>query len=282
LKLAIGTAGWRKNYGSFSHQILQESEARDLLNSAWDLGFEFIDTAPSYGDSEELLGRINPKQIIATKVTVIPNSLKDIELSIEQSKSKLNLNSIPLIFVHNWDLLSDKLKIETAKILEFQIRNRNIVRWGISTYEYSEINKIRELNLKNIVIQINSNVLDQRIENISYQVKQDLNSNDIEIWARSIFLQGILINQSAENQFLENSNIANFFEKSISLNLSPLELCLNYIRQNDVIDLAIIGIISISQLEEIGKILHKPALHLDFEPFRSFDLDLVDPRRWSK
>ncbi len=280
MKFALGTAGWRTDYGSFPYRTLNESDARFLLDSAWNLGFELIDTAPSYGDSERLLGEINPRQSIATKVTVDSNSLSDIENSIRKSLMNLNLESIPLLFVHNWDMLTDILKVETAKILERQLDKGNILRWGVSTYDYYEIDKIRDLGFKNIVLQINSNILDQRIENVSEQVRRDLKSKNIEIWARSIFLQGILINQTPENKFLKNSDIVNFFEKSNSFNFTPIELCLNYIKQNDFIDVAIIGILSNSQLEEISKILLQSNLILDYKSFQSFDLNLVDPRRW--
>jgi aryl-alcohol dehydrogenase-like predicted oxidoreductase len=177
-------------------------------------------------------------------------------------------------------MLTDILKVETAKILERQLDKGNILRWGVSTYDYYEIDKIRDLGFKNIVLQINSNILDQRIENVSEQVRRDLKSKNIEIWARSIFLQGILINQTPENKFLKNSDIVNFFEKSNSFNFTPIELCLNYIKQNDFIDVAIIGILSNSQLEEISKILLQSNLILDYKSFQSFDLNLVDPRRW--
>jgi len=282
LKFAIGTAGWRTNYGSFSHEILKESEARVLLNRAWDLGFEFIDTAPSYGDSEKFLGTLNPNQKIATKITIDPNCPNDIPKSIRKSQFNLNLASLPLVFVHNWDMLSDNLKNETAKILEDQLEKKNITRWGISTYEYSELLKITDLQFKNIAVQINCNVLDQRIENISDRVRQDLNSNNIEIWARSIFLQGILVNQTSENQFLKNSNIRNFFDKITLLNLSPLEVCLHYIMQTSLIDVAVLGTLSVSQLEDIERIILKSNLNLDFKVFQNSDLDLIDPRRWKQ
>jgi aryl-alcohol dehydrogenase-like predicted oxidoreductase len=282
LKFAIGTAGWRTHYGSFSHEILKESEARVLLNRAWDLGFEFIDTAPSYGDSEKFLGAINPNQKMATKITIDPNCPNDIPKSIRKSQFNLNLASLPLVFVHNWDMLSDNLKSETAKILDDQLEKKNITRWGISTYEYSELLKITDLQFKNIAVQINCNVLDQRIENISDRVRQDLNSNNIEIWARSIFLQGILVNQTSENQFLKNSNIRNFFDKITLLNLSPLEVCLHYIMQTSLIDVAVLGILSVSQLEDIERIILKSNLNLDFKVFQNSDLDLIDPRRWKQ
>lgn len=282
MKLALGTAGWRTNYGSFSHRILNDLEARILVKEAWNLKFEYIDTAPSYGDSEKLLGMLNPNQKIATKVTVDPNSLGEIQNSIQQSLLNLNLFSLPLVFVHNWDSLTDKIKIEISQILQDQIDKKNIIRWGISTYDYAELLKIAESNLKNIAIQINCNILDQRIENISNKVRLDLRAKKVEIWARSIFLQGILINQTVENRFLKNSDVANFFDQATLLNLSPLQLCLNYIKQNGLIDVALLGIFSKSQLDEMGQVKLDSSLELDFKIFQSFDLDLIDPRRWKK
>ena len=280
MKFALGTAAWRTNYGSFPNKIIPDKDATNLVETAWKLGFEYIDTAPSYGDTEKLLGLINPKQSIATKITVGSESKKSIEHSIEQSLLNLKVDSISLIFVHNWDNLSESVKIETCQILNYLKAQGKICRWGISTYEISEIHKYKELNLQNTVFQINVNILDQRIERISDKVRQDLRERNIEIWARSIFLQGVLINQTPDNKFLKHPDVANFFKKSVDLNINPIDLSLGYIRRNELIDLTILGIFSNSQLEVISKSLLNPGVFLDFEEFSSSDSNLVDPRSW--
>ena len=281
MKFALGTAGWRTNYGSFSHEIIQINEAKKLVDTAWELGFEFIDTAPGYGDTEKLLGSIDPKQSIATKVAISLDLKISIENSVEQSLSNLGIKSIPLIFVHNWDKLSESVKKESSQILNDLMIREKIYRWGISTYEISEIYKYKELDLKNTVFQINVNILDQRLDKISNQVRHDLRSRNIEIWARSIFLQGILINHTPENKLLNHPDVIKFYKKSVELELDPIDLCLSYIKQNELIDVAIIGIPSISQLKSISKIMLNQSVIFNFKEFNSSDLDLVDPRRWN-
>lgn len=77
-QLGLGLIGIGKPWGHAPRPVPSESEARALLEFAFDLGIRYFDTAPSYGDgvSEERLGRyvrsLSPDQraavCIATKM----------------------------------------------------------------------------------------------------------------------------------------------------------------------------------------------------------------------
>ena len=52
-------------------EIPEDADVRELLAQAWDLGINFIDTAPAYGSSERRLGQLLPHAddwVIMTKV----------------------------------------------------------------------------------------------------------------------------------------------------------------------------------------------------------------------
>ena len=59
VQLGLGLIGIGKPWGHAPAPVPSESEAIALLESAFDLGIRYFDTAPSYGDgvSEERLGR---------------------------------------------------------------------------------------------------------------------------------------------------------------------------------------------------------------------------------
>lgn len=57
LRFGLGLIGIGKPWGHANPVVPAEREALNLLASAWDLGVRYFDTAPSYGISEERLGR---------------------------------------------------------------------------------------------------------------------------------------------------------------------------------------------------------------------------------
>ena len=52
-------------------KIPDDAEVKNLLALTWELGINFVDTAPAYGNSEERLGQLLPKDqewVIVSKV----------------------------------------------------------------------------------------------------------------------------------------------------------------------------------------------------------------------
>ena len=96
-------------------KIPDDKQALDLFAQAWDLGINLIDTAPAYGNSEQRLGELLPKQnndwIIATKVgeTFDANTGEShynftaefITASIQQSLQRLRRDTLDIVFIHS-------------------------------------------------------------------------------------------------------------------------------------------------------------------------------------
>ena len=92
--------------------IPNDNEVRDLLALAQDLGINFIDTAPAYGNSEERLGQLmtNPNDwVIMTKVgEIFENgqsrfdfSAAHTRMSVERSLKRLKRDSLDMVLVHS-------------------------------------------------------------------------------------------------------------------------------------------------------------------------------------
>ena len=92
--------------------IPNDNEVRDLLALAKDLGINFIDTAPAYGNSEERLGQLmtNPNDwVIMTKVgEIFENgqssfdfSAEHTRMSVERSLKRLKRESLDMVLVHS-------------------------------------------------------------------------------------------------------------------------------------------------------------------------------------
>jgi len=92
--------------------IPNDNDVRDLLALAKELGINFIDTAPAYGNSEERLGQLmdNPNDwVIMTKVgEIFENgksrfdfSAKHTRMSVERSLNRLKRDSLDMVLVHS-------------------------------------------------------------------------------------------------------------------------------------------------------------------------------------
>ena len=92
--------------------IPNDDEVRELLALTKDLGINFIDTAPAYGNSEERLGQlmINPNDwVIMTKVGEIFENGKSrfdftaahTRMSVERSLKRLKRDSLDMVLVHS-------------------------------------------------------------------------------------------------------------------------------------------------------------------------------------
>lgn len=83
-----------------------------LIDQAWGLGINLIDTAPAYGNSEERLGKLLPKSqpwVIVTKVgEIFENgesrfdfSAAHTRMSVERSLQRLQRDCVDVVLVHS-------------------------------------------------------------------------------------------------------------------------------------------------------------------------------------
>jgi aryl-alcohol dehydrogenase-like predicted oxidoreductase len=280
---SLGSAGWRSIYGVLPTEMLSLREIESLTLKALTLGFKWIDTAPGYGDTEKYLGVISPPQSVATKIIVDESDLSLISKSIENSLDNLKLDSLELVFIHNWDKLITENREVASHFLDNLVRTGIIKHWGFSTYDIGEIIRFSQLDFRNIHIQINSNVLDQRLlENGLDVITKRFASQGHKLWLRSIFLQGILLDIDERNPFINHNSIVNFHAYCLKKGYTPMEVCLGYVQSLPIVDYVILGINNSQQLEEIASALSSTPSGFDYSELKSNDLDLIDPRNWRK
>lgn len=87
-------------------------QSRDAVHAALELGINYIDTAPTYADSEEVLGRalqnVETPFYLSTKIggrldPFLPQDPACLRQSIEESLSRLKRDHIDIIMVHEPD-----------------------------------------------------------------------------------------------------------------------------------------------------------------------------------
>jgi len=281
VRLIVGTAAWRMPYGTVQKDLLTQDEIQEILNEASRSCVLSIDTSPDYGDAELIIGQCDWKGEIATKLVFRDESEIDLELRLRQSLDRLQVDSLDLVFIHNWDDLSKSHKIKAYNFLNFMKNNGLVKSIGVSTYSLNEVKSILSSKIRDICVQINLNILDQRVAELkSKKWQEKLLEKGIKLWGRSIFLQGVLLDFSTNNPFLRHPDMEKFRDYSLSSDSDPYELCLSFPRQLGFLDAIVVGINSKVEMLKIVESMSKPSKNFEMSFLSSSDSALIDLRRW--
>lgn len=284
MKLVIGTANFYQKYGITNKCKISKSELTKIINFIKKNKIFFLDTAQSYYGSEKIIGnsKINNLNLI-TKISFNQKDLKNINSAIKKkifsSLKKLRTKSIFGLLIHDSSLLfSNKRKIILNELNNYK-RKGLIQHIGISIYDPKEIKRIWHF-WKPDIVQIPYNILDQRFEKNGWLKKFKMSGT--QIFVRSCFLQGILINDNYDKNLIKSSlkKVKQFKSWCNNNNLSRIESCLNFIKNNKYIDFLVVGFFNYKQLVEIFRIFKKKKNIIIPKYFSSNDLNLIDPRKW--
>ena len=283
MKLAIGSAQFGMNYGLCNNEKISQKEFKKIEKLVLRSGINFIDTASSYGESENIIGNSKLRNLnIITKIK-LPTKKIDIQkwVSKEVSKSlkRLKIKKIYGLLVHDYkDLLGESGKSYLYSLQELK-RKKIIKKIGISIYESKEINKIWKF-WKPDLVQVPLNLFDNRILNSGWI--NILKKFKIEIYARSVFLQGLLINDYDLFNFNKKcvKSLDDFKEWCYKKKISQLKACIHFVKQCKKIDYLVVGFNSYFQLKEIIDVFKKKQIIM-VKNFSTNNLNLIDPRRWS-
>ena len=200
-KLALGTAQFGLDYGvTNSEGKVQVEEVELILGCAKENSINTLDTAASYGNSEEVLGSIGISDFqIITKTIPLKNGVDEVIKHFQQSLTFLNKSSVNGLLIHNINEIEHKNFNTLFKELTELKRQGLVNKIGFSTYTPEQVDFL----LKNFdfdLIQVPFNIFDNRL--IQGGQLQALNNKGMEVHARSVFLQGVL---------LDFNNLSNYF-----------------------------------------------------------------------
>jgi aryl-alcohol dehydrogenase-like predicted oxidoreductase len=275
MQLGIGTAQFGMNYGiSNTSGQPAEREIQKIIKTAKDAGIKVIDTAAAYGSSEEVLGRLLPKNgfDVITKIGDLP--------TLERSFVRLKRDKVYAVLAHNADYL---LSPDGAKLWEglcIAKEAGRIVKIGVSVYNSSQIDRVLDQYSIDI-IQVPINVLDQRLLKTNHL--QLLKKNNIEIHARSIFLQGLLLLEP-ENLPPRFHSVQPLLKKMHSdcerMGIHAIELALHFIKKIAEIDVAVLGLTSQKELSGLIHAVGKSLIDADYAQYAIINEELLNPSRW--
>ena len=287
-KLGLGTAQWGMHYGvSNTYGQTPPVEINRILKLAQSAGISLLDTASLYGNAEQALGKSDLSSFCV--ITKTPKFRKDfiskadVENLIEAftaSLQKLNLKSIYGLLIHDVENIfapNGSLLIRALETLKSQ---GFVSKIGLSVYGSGQVTKALDL-FKPDIIQLPINVLDQRL--IQDGTLNHLSGLGIEVHARSIYLQGLLL--------MSINDMPKYFNDWIPLLLkwhkfcgdrfiSPLHASLSFVCGLQDVSFALVGVQNQYQLREILE--NSMTLNSsDFDQFASDEKKLLDPSLWS-
>jgi aryl-alcohol dehydrogenase-like predicted oxidoreductase len=259
-QLILGTAQFGDKYGFKKNLIFNNKKKIDkILRLAINSGIKYLDTAQTYGKSENYIGLFNQKKQtkkfkLITKLSPIlsidKNFYKTINSLFALSLERLRVKKIDIFFIHDFNNLK-KYKLKLIKSL-LELKKKKLINdIGISVYSPKEF--FYALKYKDIKhFQIPFNYLDNRWGGKIFMKKINKRP-EIKIHVRSIFLRGILLAKKNywPKWFKKSSIFVNKIEIICKeLNLNKLELCFSYVKSFKWVDFILFGIDNIEHLKE--------------------------------
>mgnify|MGYP006419518051 FL=1 len=288
-KIALGTVNFGIDYGINSKNgRVQPMEVKSILNYAHLQNIDLLDTAPSYGDSEKFLGGVNVQQFrVVTKTRHFDNveiNNNDVELlrkDFYHSLEGLKQDRVYGVLMHNAD---DLLKTGSQQLfnqLEKFKQEKKIAKIGVSVYDHNQLKSILE-NYNIDLVQLPFNILDKRL--IDSGMLSTLQKRGIEVHARSVFLQGLLLmsEQSRPKKFKRWDALWKIWSDWLGDNqITALEAATRYATSIPEISKVLVGVDTKEQLKEIIVASDGFLPNIPTELYTN-DVNLLNPSNWGK
>ncbi len=284
-KLVLGTAQFGGRYGISSRKIVNDIQFKKIMDYSKKKKIKQLDTARGYGNCEARLKK--NKNIdsfnITTKIFFPKKSNKKpedyVRFQINRIIKNLNLTKIYCVLIHNPGNFPKRSKYFYAlKKLKQEGLIKNI---GFSVYETNYLkNIIKKYDFD--TVQLPYSIIDRRFEESG--CLKILKKKGIKIYARSIFLQGLLLlnYNKIPKKFKrkKRSNAWRSWSDWLKINeLSPIDVCLNFVNSNKHIDQIVVGVHNLEHLKKIINFKRKKIHYPKFFPLKNNKI--LNPLKWN-
>jgi aryl-alcohol dehydrogenase-like predicted oxidoreductase len=282
-KIALGTVQFGLDYGISNTQgQIPENQVQKILTFCQKHGIDTLDTAAAYGQSETILGNLLPDYNFQVVSKLAPGCIRtDVRAQLNYSLEKLKQAYLYGFLVHDFasyekqpGIWEEILKLQTAGLIQ---------KAGFSLYYPAHLEKILGAELPVQLVQIPLNVFDQRFT----YLLPELASRNIEVHARSIFLQGLFFKPVAElPDFFTSLRPAlhTLHHISVSSGIPLPALLLSFVHGYSEVSKMVIGVTSVAELEaNLNYISYLEALAPNRESLISLasnDENLILPFKW--
>lgn len=285
-RLALGTVQFGLDYG-IANQAgrVSPKDASIIVQRASAFGFDTLDTAMAYGESESTLGAIGVREWkVVTKLSGLPESCSDVREwvlgQVGDAMERLGVRSLHGLLLHRpAELLETQGKVLYEALESLKARGW-VDRIGVSIYDPAELGQF-DAGMKFDLIQAPLNILDRRLVTSGWSGR--LKRQGVEIHVRSAFLQGLLL-MGADRRPSKFSPWTELWRRWDTwlqgTGLTPLQACLAYVLGQAEVDRLVVGVDNPMQLEQIVEAAKATLPSLpDTESLVT--PDLINPGRWS-
>jgi aryl-alcohol dehydrogenase-like predicted oxidoreductase len=287
-QIALGTANFGLPYGVKNRRKLPTDEVELMLRTCRAVGVTTVDTAVGYGESQRVLGEMGCRDLdCITKLPGLPAQLDDVlgwvRSQVAQALVDLRQDRISGLLLHRPSELLGLRGPELSGALRQVQQEFEVEKIGISVYEPQELLDCWKV-LQYDLVQLPCNVFDQRFS--SDTTLAHLKSHNVEVHARSVFLQGLLLMEGSSRPAYFNpwTHVFEAWQDLVrSSEKSPLELCLAFASEQGFVNKWVIGVDNNGQLLQIlnaGESFecHEPSY--DWSAFKDLPLELISPAKW--
>lgn len=286
-RLALGTAQFGLPYGvaNQSGQI-NAHEASDILERGRAAGMDTLDTAIAYGESEERLGAYGVSQWkLVSKLPAIPEACTDVskwvQAELTASLGRLRVSKLHGLLLHRPQQLLEPHGNALYSALQAAKAKGMVDKIGISVYQPEELEELWS-KFHFDLVQAPFNVVDRRLASSGWLGR--LHQAGTEVHVRSVFLQGLLL-MSPQKQSANFGDWQDLWSKwdgwLTAEKLTPLQASLIFALSWAEIDRVIVGVDSLSHLNEILSVESADAINFP-NYLESLDLRLINPTKWKQ
>jgi len=286
-RLALGTVQFGLPYG-VANEVGQVTRlaVKSVLKLAKERGIDILDTAIAYGESEACLGEVGVNEFkLVTKIQAVPGGCIDVggwvQEQVNESLARLGVSSMYGLLLHHSSQLLESDGKALYQALQALKTSGQVKKIGISIYSPSELDALIPRYSFDLV-QAPFNIFDRRLSDSGWLDR--LKYDGVEVHVRSAFLQGLLLmsREDVPVKFARWTDLFNLWHEWLSNNsVSAVQACLAYPLSFSDIDRVVIGVDSVSQLEQIINEA-QAILPNSFPDLHCEDEDLINPAHWSQ
>lgn len=292
-RLGLGTAQFGLDYGITNDRGRSpENEVLAILETAARQGVSMLDTAPTYGEAEAVLGRTLPVPCPFAIVTKTPRisrmtvgeAVEHVDSTFRQSLTALNRPRVDGLLVHDADDLCGPAGAAVWSRM-CALRDEGLVgKLGVSVYTGAQVDAVLE-RYPIDVIQVPFNALDHRL--VASGHLNRLARQGVEIHARSLFLQGLLISPDRLPAACADDirdHLTGLWESWRQAGLSPLEGALAEGIHQPELSVLVIGVAGVEDLNQVLAAFERAVSAprpFTTGRFALSDHWIVDPRQWA-
>lgn len=288
-RLALGTVQFGLPYGvaNTQGQVCYE-QAEAMIGTMRKVGIDTIDTAIAYGEAETVLGRIGISGFrLVSKVPALREPALAVDdwvvAQVEASLERLRVPSLGGLMLHAPDDLLGPHGADLARGLR-RARDAGLAeRIGLSVYSPEQLAALVD-RLPLEILQIPFNVFDRRFVETGWLDR--LVADDVEVHARSVFLQGLLLMSSDRipSKFAPFRSLIDDWHSWLAgdaaAGMSTVQACLAHVASYAGISRLVVGADSLAQLQDIIEAASTVPLRAP-ESLASPATPLINPAQWN-